>query len=138
MPSAFVKLNMSSRQVNYLRFQPADETMRLRNTASGFGIEVGMNLAPVQAVPEDQEEQDKKSFKGWKANGRYEVPIGILNPVRYNAMVSVNPELLKLAQVSCPTILEPGEELELSLIIQPFKNLSPEKIPWLVRIYLIS
>lgn len=73
-----------------------------------------------------------------KANQRVYLPLGILAPTRYTAMIAVNPELLAMGDVSVASMAEPKEDTPFVLRLKAYAECEPDKLPWLVRVYFLD
>jgi hypothetical protein len=132
--SALVKLAMNSRKANYLRYEPVDG-IELINTATSLGIEVrGGDLIKFGG------QEDGIPLEGGvvKSNSRALLKLGRINPSKYQILVEVNPQLYRYAQVFGPSIIEPGDEMELELVIHAFKQMDINYLSYAVRLYLID
>lgn len=70
-------------------------------------------------------------------NTTVKLSFGEMAPSRYEVLVTINPELTKVAMVSAPSILPPGKH-EISITLKPFKKLELNSLPWIVAVYLID
>lgn len=73
-----------------------------------------------------------------KANQRVYLPLGILHPIRYTAMICINPELMAMGDVNVATMAEPREDTPFVIRFKALAECEPAKLPWLVRIYLLD
>jgi hypothetical protein len=72
-----------------------------------------------------------------KANQRVTIALGKLKPFKYRFLVQVNPALFPKCNVQVQTLYEIGEQADLTLYIQAYKQLDLYDLPYLVRIYMI-
>lgn len=76
----------------------------------------------------------------------FRISLGKIRPDKYEALLSVSPELLALGTVACPVVYAPLEEQDVVLYIRTHKKPDSAeefrtevgKIPWLARLYLID
>lgn len=73
-----------------------------------------------------------------KPNQRITWDFGTLRPREYQVAVTVNPLLLELGTVSCPSMLEPREEVNLKVTLHSAVGGSVAQLDWIVRLYLIN
>jgi len=72
------------------------------------------------------------------ANQSIIIPMGILAPTRYHALIEVNPTLYAMGSVQCPRFVEPDELTPLVVRLRASVQCTPLELPWIVRIYLLD
>lgn len=72
------------------------------------------------------------------ANQSITIPMGVLVPTRYHALVEVNPALYAMGAVQCPRFAEPDERTPLVVRLRASVQCTPLELPWIVRIYLLD
>lgn len=133
--SALVHLPHNTRVNMYLRPKAA-EGLGTRITRSKFGVEFYANTAATAELLSGKEAGT--SVQKVAANQRAKLLLGTVEPTKYQAIVSLNPALNEVATVQAPLILEPKEEIQLSLIINAHKEVDLAKLDWYCRVYLFE
>jgi hypothetical protein len=72
------------------------------------------------------------------ANSKVKLMMGTIKPSKYNVLLQPNPELLLKASLGAPFILEPGEEQELVLVLNTFREVDLEEYTYFLRLYLVD
>ena len=99
-------------------------------------------------LPSDEETLHLSSLSGKDAGAVLEgllipsgktakLEVGELTPRYGHVLISINPDLLEVATVSCPAVLEPVKQ-SLSLIIQARASVDLHAYPWIARLYLVQ
>lgn len=135
--SALVHLPNNSRISLYLKPNPA-EGFEAISTVSKFGVEF---RAAAEHAPEAELLSGKEaggSVSKIAANQRAVLHLGYIKPYKYQSIVTINPEFNLFATVVGPGILEPREEVPLSLVINAHKEVDLSKISWFCRVYMFE
>lgn len=132
--SSLLKLNMPSRWTNYLRVQPA-EGVNMRNVPSGLAVELHTRHA---VLASGDKAGDSVEGTVIKPNQKVYLPLGVINPAKYHALLEVNPKFYLDGNVGVPRILEPNEEIELVVSFRADKTVDLEDMSWTVRIYMLD
>lgn len=131
--SSLVKLNLSSRQTNYLKLD-CPPWVGIRNTKTALGLE----LSGGKAIYLGGEKAGEDAGDVIKANQRVEIQLGVLKPAKYHVLIEANPALHRVGVVTHPRMVEPGDKLELSLFIRAEKQVDLTELDWLIRLYMLD
>lgn len=131
--AALVKIN-DHRVLRYIRFEEALPTVS-RITKSSMALEIEGGIVTLESGKDAGKEVSEGVIE---PNQRASITMGSINPFKYNPVISINPELLALADVRIPTVYEAGEERELVMHVTAHKKVDIGKLDWLVRMYIID
>lgn len=73
-----------------------------------------------------------------ETNQSFDLAVGALTPKKYPVMVYVHPALQMAAQGVSSFMLEPGEEIDLTLTFKALRKIDLTKLPYTVRLYVIG
>jgi hypothetical protein len=69
-----------------------------------------------------------------RAIGHYKLSFGHIKAPKYPLLLSFNPALAEVGQVTMPTTMVlPGEEMELMLVLSTFKQASLGDLKWMIQ-----
>jgi len=131
--SALLKLGMKTRVANYLRLLPVVAHSIEKN---GLGIRL-----PIKSVKIASGAKKGEALEGTlvKANQIVEISAGAtVSPVRYQAIITLNPKLVAEGLRGSTFFVEPGDLLELTFKMKPDTDFDLADVSWLCRIYMID
>lgn len=132
--SSLVKLSIENFKQRYLQpdFNPS---VRVATTKSKFGLELGGGVAIYVGGKSNGEPVAEDGII--KAGETVQIMFGTIFPSKDNVLLSYNPALAEVANVSLPPVLEP-EKQPLSLTFQARKQVDLAKFSYLIRVYLLE
>lgn len=133
--SALIKLNLSSRKANYLKLD-IPPWVEISNTKSALGIQVGKGVKVVSQSGDTAGEEITDGII--PANKRASIEMGTLRPQKFQAMIECNPLLHKYGTVGHARLVEPGDEVELTIYLKTDKQIDLSSIDWFIRVYMID
>lgn len=131
--SALLKLGMRTRVQNYLRLLPVIEHKIEKN---GLGIRIPIKSVKIASGKDKGNQVEGTTLK---ANQLVELSAGAtVSPVRYQAIVTINPKLVAEGLRGSTFFVEPSDVLDLTFKMKPDTDFDLADITWLCRIYMID
>lgn len=132
--SSLVKLGIENFKQRYLQpdWLPS---VQVAVTKSKFGLELGGGTAVYVGGKSNGEPLAED--KVVRAGEVVHIMFGTIFPSKDNVLLSYNPALAEVANVSCPSVLEP-EKQALTLTLQARKQFDLGKLSYLLRLYLLE
>lgn len=128
---ALVKVNIKSKQANYIKFKPDSELVKVKNSRSNYAI-----LIAEGEVKNNKDEVVTELEPGKK----YKVNLGTVSPIRYHIEAVFNGALKHSIQ---PTVsferFEPDlPEQEVGITFTALKAVKLDEIPHWISIYMLD